>query len=133
MKAFWQVFRYVWPQWPRVIAVFVSAMVIGLLLSISFMTIIPLLTVMMGGEGLHGWVDRNTCERQYGLRFSTPNVANLADTSGSSLRHRLLVTHVEKNGLANKAGIRTNDQIIDVNNVSGDGPRIAGPVHTPAP
>lgn len=122
MKAFWQVFRYVWPQWPRVIAVVVSALAIGLLLSISFMTIIPLLTVMMGGEGLHGWVDRNACERQYGLRFSTPNVANLADTSGSSLRHRLLVTHVEKNGLAKKAGIRPNDQIIDVNDVSGDGP-----------
>ncbi|RPJ38746.1 MAG: hypothetical protein EHM35_03830, partial [Planctomycetaceae bacterium] len=123
MKAFWQVFRYVWPQWPRVIAVFVSAMVIGLLLAGSFMTIIPLLTVMMGGEGLHGWVDRSTCERQYGLRFSTPNVANLADTSESSLRHRLLVTDVEENGLADKAGIQTNDQITDVNNVSGDRPQ----------
>jgi len=121
MKAFWQMFRYIWPQWPRIIAVFVSVTVIAVLLSISFMAIIPLLTVMMGGEGLHGWVDRNTCERQYGLRFSTPNVADLADTSGSSLRHHLQVTHMEKNGLADKAGIRVDDRIIDVNNISGEG------------
>jgi len=54
MKDFWQMFRYIWPQWPRLIAVFVSATIFAVLLSISFMAIIPLLTVMMGGEGLHG-------------------------------------------------------------------------------
>jgi ABC-type multidrug transport system fused ATPase/permease subunit len=122
MKDFWQMFRYIWPQWPRLIAVFVSATIFAVLLSISFMAIIPLLTVMMGGEGLHGWVDRNTCERQYGLRFSTPNVADLADISGSSLRHHLLIIHVEKNGLADRAGIQEHDRIVDVNNVSGEGP-----------
>jgi len=122
MKAFWQIFRYVWPQWPRLIAVFVSVMVIAVLLSVSFMAIIPLLTVMMGGEGLHGWVDRNTCERQYGLRFNTPKATDLADVSGASMRHHLLVIHVDKNGLANNAGIQENDQIIDVNDASGEGP-----------
>lgn len=121
MRSFWQMFRYIWPQWPRIVAVFVSVTIIALLLSISFMAIIPLLTVMMGGEGLHGWVDRNTCERQYGLRFTTPKATELADMSGSSLRHHLLVIHVEKNGLADKAGIRLNDRITDVNGIAGEG------------
>jgi subfamily B ATP-binding cassette protein MsbA len=119
MKSFRQMFRYIWPQWPRLIAVFVSVTIIALLLSISFMAIIPLLTVMMGGEGLHGWVDRNTCERQYGLRFNTPKATDLADTSGSAWRHHLLVTRVDKGALADKAGIRANDQIVDVNNIAG--------------
>lgn len=119
MRAFWQIFRYIWPQWPRLVAVFASVMIIALLLSISFMAIIPLLTVMMGGEGLHGWVDRNTCERQYGVRFYAPKATDLADVSGSAWRHRLLVTRVDKGGLADRAGIRANDQIADVNNVAG--------------
>ncbi len=106
MKEFWQIFRYVWPQWPRLVAVLVSVTIFGMLLSISFMAIIPLLTVMMGGEGLHGWVDRNTCERQYGLRFNTAKAT-------------LLVMQVDKGGLAKKAGIQANDQIIDVNNIAG--------------
>jgi len=114
-------FRYIWPQWPRIVAVFVSVTMIALLLSVSFMAIIPLLTVMMGGEGLHGWVDRNTCERQYGLRFTTPKATELANTTGAALRHHLLVIHVEKNGLADQAGIRLNDRITDVNDIAGEG------------
>jgi len=118
MKYFWQTFRYVWPQWPRLVAVFVSVTIFGMLLSISFMAIIPLLTVMMGGEGLHGWVDRNICERQYGLRFAQ-KATDPADASGSRWRHYLLVTNVDKGGLAAKAGIQKNDQIVDVNNIAG--------------
>ncbi|MBN1505334.1 MAG: ABC transporter ATP-binding protein [Sedimentisphaerales bacterium] len=120
MRALWQMFQYIWPQWPRVIAVFVSAMVIGLLLSVSFMAIIPMLTVMMGGEGLHGWVDRNLSERQYGLRFNTPKVNDLADAAGASLRHHLLVTHVEKGGIAYHVGIKANDHIADVNDIASE-------------
>jgi len=46
MKAFRRIFKYVWPQWPRIIVVVVSAVVIAALLSLSFMTLIPLLKVM---------------------------------------------------------------------------------------
>jgi subfamily B ATP-binding cassette protein MsbA len=118
MRSFWQTFRYVWPQWPRLVAVFVSVVIFAMLLSISFMAIIPLLTVMMGGEGLHGWVDRNTCERQYGLRFYIPKAADLTDASSPARRHHLLVISVDKDGLAAKAGIKPNDQITDVNNAA---------------
>jgi hypothetical protein len=58
MKAFRRVFKYVWPQWPRIIVVVVSAIIVASLLSLSFLTVIPLLKVMMGEEGLAGWADR---------------------------------------------------------------------------
>jgi subfamily B ATP-binding cassette protein MsbA len=119
MRFFWQTFRYVWPQWPRLIVVFVSMAIFVMLLSISFMAIIPLLTVMMGGEGLHGWVDRNACERQYGLRFNAPKAADLTNASGSASRYYLSVAGVDKHGLAEKAGFRKDDRIVDVNNVGG--------------
>jgi len=101
-----------------------------MLLAASFMAIIPLLTVMMGGEGLHGWVDRNTCERQYGLRFYTPKLIDLAATSGAPLRNRLQVVSVGKNSLASKAGIREDDLIADVNNVAGEATESQAPYTT---
>ena len=121
VAAFWRMLSYVWPQWPRIIAVVASVMVVAMLLSISFMAIIPLLTVMMGGEGLHGWVDRNTCEWQYGVRFGIPQAADLAEASDSSLRHHLLVNRVESDSLADEAGIQVNDRITDVNDIAGEG------------
>ena len=48
MKAFRRLFTYIWPQWPRVVVVFVSAMAIAVLLSVSFMTIIPKRPIFLG-------------------------------------------------------------------------------------
>ena len=115
MKAFRRLFTYIWPQWPRVIVVFVSAMAIAVLLSVSFMTIIPLLTVMIGSEGLHGWVDRKTCEYHYGLQFYVPKARELAEGPEPSLRTHLEVINVTEKSLAEKAGIRNRDFIADVN------------------
>lgn len=118
MKAFSRIFKYIWPQWGRVVSVILSSMLISLLLSVSFMAIIPLLTVMVGGEGLHGWVDRKTCESNYGLELHVPKAAELTEGTGPSLRTHLLVTRVEKDSLAEKAGFRPLDRIADVNEVS---------------
>jgi len=117
MKSFSRIFQYIWPQWGRVVSVIFSAMVIAVLLSVSFMAIIPLLTVMVGGEGLHGWVDRKTCESVYGLEFHVPKAAELTEGSGPSLRTHLLVARVEEHSLAEKAGFRPLDRIADVNPV----------------
>lgn len=127
MKSLWRTFRYVWPQWPRLIVVFVSVLMFSLLLSVSFMAIIPLLAVMMGGEGLHGWVDRNTCERQYGIQFYAPKASTLVDDMGTAWRYSLRVTTVRKNSLAAKAGIKANDQIVDVNSIAGQTPDAQAP------
>lgn len=118
MKDFRRLFEYVWPQWPRVIAVVLAAMVIALLLSVSFMAIIPLLKVMIGSEGLHGWVDRKTCETAYGLEFHIPTAGELTKSSELSLRPHLQVEGVREGSLAEKAGIRFQDRIGDVNDLA---------------
>jgi subfamily B ATP-binding cassette protein MsbA len=122
MKAFGKLLKYIWPQWPRIIVVVLSAMAIAVMLSLSFVTVIPLLKVMIGTEGLHGWVDRRTAEYEYGLEFYTPATLELNDGSGPSLRTHLMVTKVGKNSLAEKAGIQPLDRIGDVNNVRGREP-----------
>ena len=117
MKDFRRIFKYVWPQWPRIIVVVLSAIIIGVLLSLSFMTIIPLLKVMMGQEGLHGWIDRKECQWRYGLEFYVPETADFADSSSKDIAYCLLVTRVEKGGLAHAAGFRRDDRILGVGNL----------------
>lgn len=111
MKDFARLFGYIWPQWPRVVAVVVSAMVIALLLSISFMAIIPLLRVMIGDEGLHGWADRKTCESAYGMEFDVLAAAEISEAAGPSPQTHLRVHRVREGALAERADIRVDDRI----------------------
>src|SRR4030042_4830615 len=110
MKALRRIFKYVWPQWPRIIVVFLSAIIIGALLSLSFMTIIPLLKVMMGQEGLHGWVDRKTCEWRYGLELSVPEKTDFfVEENIHGVGYYLLVTRVKGKSPAEISGLRIAD------------------------
>ena len=110
-QAFTRIFRYVWPQWPRLVVIVVSAVLIGVLFSLSFMTIMPLLKVMMGEEGLHGWIDRKTCDSRYGMDFYVPDTTDYID-SGSEIAFYLRVTTVDPNSAAAEAGIRRWDRIV---------------------
>ena len=129
MNAFRRVFKYVWPQWPRVIVVVVCAFLVASLLSLSFMTIIPLLRVMMGKEGLHGWVDRKNCDYKYGVDFYVPDTRDLAESDGRDIAYYLLVTDVKKRSLADVAGLKPGDKIVGVGDflVSEEPERISFP------
>ena len=110
---FWRVWEHVWPQWHRLVVVVVSALLIGILFSLSFATIIPLLKVMTGEEGLHSWVDRKSCDLRYGMDFYVPDKADFMG-SNANIAFYLLVNHIEEDGQAQKAGLRPQDRIVDV-------------------
>ncbi len=121
LTAFKRVWSYVWPQWPRLIAVvFWSALMAGML-SISLVTLIPVLKVMMGEEGLHGWVDRKIVDERYGMEFYLPERAELYE-SAESLRYQLEIVGIEMDSWAYKAGIRTRDRIVGVSASPGTPP-----------
>lgn len=117
MREFKRVFEYVWPQWPRVIVVVVSAMIIAAMLSASFMTIIPLLTVMISDEGLPSWVDRKSCDVYYGMELAPPEAATTGAEPGAPAEIYLRVVRVQKDSLAQQAGLQSQDRIVDVDNV----------------
>ena len=127
MKAFGRIFKYIWPQWPRLIVVFSTAIVVAILLSVSFMTIIPLMKVMLGQEGLHGWVDRKACDSKYGVDIYLPDAADITTGRAQDMMHSLLVTGVEKDSLAHLAGLQNADRIVGVGayRPSEDKPTIA--------
>lgn len=117
MKAFRRVFKYVWPQWPRIIIVLVSAMVVASMLSLSFVTVIPLLKVMMGEEGLHGWIDRKISARRYGVTFRVPDNADFME---SDIAHHLQVAGVKRGSPAERAGLQKLDRIMGISDGTND-------------
>jgi len=121
MNAFSRIFKYIWPQWPRIVVVIFGAFVTSVLLSLSFMTIIPLLKVMMGEEGLHGWVDRKTCNWRYGVDFYVPDMADLTNKNDRDVMNCLIITRVKKDGLGMAAGLQRDDRIV------GTGDFLVGP------
>lgn len=105
MTAFKRVFKYIWPQWPRVVLVFVCALAIAVLLTMSMLTIIPILKVVIE-NGLHSWVDVQTCSAKYGIEFSIPNAADP--------RGQLPILKIDPNSLAQQAGLETHDMVIGI-------------------
>lgn len=120
LSAFKRVLGYVWPQWPSLVALLMWAVIISLMFSASFLTIIPLLKVMMEEEGLHSWVDRKMCNARYGMDFYVPSRTDFKDKSSGKTLY-LLINKVDENtGLekqaswAKNAGLRRGDQIVAV-------------------
>lgn len=112
---FWRIFEYVWPQWPRLIAIVLTSIVIAILFSLSFATIMPMLKVMMGEEGLHGWIDRQTCDVRYGMDFAVPDKLDLAEST--EIRYYIEIDEVKKESLAEKTGFEVHDRIVGVDGV----------------
>ena len=108
MGAFTRIFKYVWPQWPRLMAIFASVMVIAVLFAFSFATIAPLLKVIIGQEGMHGWINRKVCDWRYGISFHIPESLDFQEGAAKYL----LVTSVEKDKQAEEAGILHSDKIV---------------------
>ena len=106
LTAFKRVWAYVWPQWPRIIAVVFWSMLMATMLSVSMVTLIPVLKVMMGQEGLHGYVDRKICGHRYGMDFHV--------SSSEAMSQHLLLVHVGDKGWAYDNGLQVDDRIVGV-------------------
>jgi ABC-type multidrug transport system fused ATPase/permease subunit len=113
LSAFKRVLGYVWPQRLRLVALFFWAGTISVMFSASFLTIIPLLKVMMAEEGLHSWVDRKVCNWRYGMDFYVPSRSDFFDTSSNVTRY-LLINRVDDKSWAKNAKLQLGDRIFNV-------------------
>ncbi|MCK4887523.1 MAG: ABC transporter ATP-binding protein [Planctomycetes bacterium] len=121
MHSFARIFKYVKPQWPRVVVVVLAVIVIAVLFAGSFATVIPLLKVMMGQEGLHGWANRKICDWRYEVKFYVPESSDFADSNNLDIANYLLITNVDDKGKAKQSNLQIQDQIIGVNKLMPDG------------
>ncbi len=116
MKSFRRTLKYVWPQWKGLLLVAVCAAVIAMLYSFSFAAISPFLTVMMGQEGLHGWVHRKLSHQRYGVNFYVPDRGDFSDPNKSEAAYCLRITRTKKGGGAEQAGLQSDDLIVGIRN-----------------
>ena len=112
MNAFKRIFAYVWPQKGNLVVVGVTTLMIGVLFFLSFATILPLLKVMMGEEGLRGWVDRVICQKRYDVEFYVPGKSDFLAEDSNHIAYYILVTSVESDSPAYEAGLRPQDRIV---------------------
>jgi ABC-type multidrug transport system fused ATPase/permease subunit len=112
VKEFSRVFKYIWPQWPRIVVVVISAIIVSALLSGSFLAVIPLVKVVIGQEGLRGWADRKVCLMRYGVDFYVPESIDFSGSKSSVYANSLLVVSVKKKGAAGEAGLVSGDRIV---------------------
>jgi ATP-binding cassette, subfamily B, bacterial MsbA len=112
MNAFSRVFKYVWPQqWPKIALIFLSAFCISAVFSLSFVTIIPILQVMMGSDGgLHGWVDQAVVKQEYGVEFHSPDLLSIE--ANPDVTRYLEVRKVKDKMAAAAAGLQDRDRIV---------------------
>ena len=114
MKQLGRVFDYVWKQWHRLVIVTASAIVIALLYVFSLAMISPLLTVMMGDEGLHGWAYRKMVSARYGMNFYSINPIDASDPNNLQMSYYLEVANVKRKSAADEIGIKRKDKIINI-------------------
>lgn len=112
MDSFWRIWKYVLPQWHRMLVVLISVLLVSSLFALSFLTVIPLLKVMMGEEGLHGWIDRRACQWRYGMDFYVPDTTDVLHNE--AMIYGLKVVKVRKDSLASQAGFKIDDVIVSV-------------------
>jgi ATP-binding cassette, subfamily B, bacterial MsbA len=112
MNAFSRVLKYVWPQqWPKVLLIFISAFCISAMFSLSFVTIIPILQVMMGSDGgLHGWVDQAVVKQEYGVEFHSPDLLSIE--ANPDVTRYLEVRKVPGESAAAAAGLKDRDRVV---------------------
>ena len=113
MKAFNRIFEYIWPQWYRVVLTISCALIVAILLSVSYLTVIPILKVMIKTEGLHPWIEGKVCTNLYGMELN--------DTNAS-------ISEIDKEGLAYKSGFRKGDLLLGIE--SGADPNLADLSHS---
>ncbi len=74
MKYFRRVLQYVIPQYKSVIVSVLCALMVAVLFSLSIVAMLPLMKVMIGEEGLQGWIYRSVIKQRSGITFAAEPV-----------------------------------------------------------
>ncbi|TFG39811.1 MAG: hypothetical protein E4H44_01395 [Candidatus Aminicenantes bacterium] len=124
MKYFNRVLKYAAPQYKTIIISIACALGAAMLFSMSIAAMLPLMRVMIGEEGLHGWVNRGIVKYRSGIIFEPmaveENQAVLEDTEKPP--QPLRIFHIQKKSASENSGLAKDDIFL----VITQGPRLQG-------
>jgi ABC-type multidrug transport system fused ATPase/permease subunit len=97
---FWRACAFLAPYRRIVVISVVCAFLSGLIFTSGLSAMLPILRVLINNDTLQGWVDRQIAARRFDVSLAD-------DDSGT-------ITRVAQNGVAGKAGVRPNDEIVSL-------------------
>jgi len=118
MVYFRRVLGYVTPQYKAVILSVLCALVVAMLFTLSIGALLPLMKVIIGEEGLHGWVERAVIKHRCGISFAAQELQEtLTDNKETSSRsdETLAIVNLRNDSPAKQGGLEPGDIILAVN------------------
>jgi len=117
MKYYFRALGYVKLQYKAVIAEIFCALLVAILFAASLMAMLPIMKVLMGEEGLPGWINRSIVQSRGDLTFEqvggAGNIAE-AEKNESDNVFPLIIRQVKKKGIADKSGLEKGDSVISI-------------------
>jgi ATP-binding cassette, subfamily B, bacterial MsbA len=98
---FWRATRFLAPYRHLVIVSIISALFVGMAMAGGFGTMLPILRVLINGDTISNWANRQEVQSRLKLDFASEST-------------NLLVVHVRTNGPAAQAGIKPDDALAPV-------------------
>ena len=116
MKPFQRVLGYVKQEYRAVILSILFAVLTVTLFALSLAAVLPLMKVMIGEEGLHGWIYRAIIKDRSGIRFmDVPLGENIVAKDDDKPRQpKLRIRSIENNSPAAGIGLKQLDVILAV-------------------
>ena len=120
MKPFGRVLMIARAQYRAVILSVVCALAVAILYSLNIGAVLPFMKVLMGDEGLHGWIYRAVATSRSGMGFnveSVPAASRVRNDEDRPLPGTLRVVKVTEESPAQVAQIRAEDLLTAVGQV----------------
>jgi ATP-binding cassette, subfamily B, bacterial MsbA len=99
-RYFWRSCRYLWPYRMKVGISIVAAVFVGFAMTGGLGTTLPIMSVLIGGDTIQGWVYRGITEHRLAVKLvAEPTIVSIG--------------HVNK-GPGQDAGLKAGDKVVDV-------------------
>ncbi len=123
-KHFRRLLGYVWPHRRYLLPAIGCILLMAVTFSLSIGSVLPVLTVLVKPQGLHGWVDQHIAQERFGCELAVYDRLrhrNVPGVPGGTAKIRSLKTG---SPLAETGQIHEGDFILAVNGVAGNAIRI---------
>ncbi|MCC6240323.1 MAG: ABC transporter ATP-binding protein [Phycisphaerales bacterium] len=109
IAAFWRACRYLYPHRKLVIISLICALVVGIAFTSGLSAMLPILRVLIYGDSIQGWVDRQIVEQRIDVKLAEDKEA-------------LRIVDARRGGIAQQAGLKSGDQIIQASSTDPAAP-----------
>jgi hypothetical protein len=125
MEYFRRVLVYVGRQYKAVLLSILCALLVAMLFTLSIGAMLPLMKIMIGEEGLHGWVERAVIKHRSGISFAAKESREtLSDDNEQTPRPDVpfAIVSIKKDSPATDSGLKELDVILLVNPLDSPAP-----------